>query len=78
MRDEKLRREAKTAVPVGYYVLTSFDSIKSDDLVWSWTSKEWLRADSQEWLTPTPEIENCVCVIRQIMPEARRKIYKIN
>lgn len=77
MRDEKLRREAKEAVPVGFYVLSNSDSLKPSDLVWSWTSKEWLRADSKQWHLPTPEIADCVCVIRQLMPEAKRRQYTL-
>ena len=74
---EQLQREAFKAVPVGYFRLTKFDTLKPSDLVWSWTSKEWLRADSELWLSPTPDIENCICVIREIMPEAKRRIYRI-
>jgi hypothetical protein len=60
------RREAVEAIPKGYYVLSKSDRLKPSDLLWSWCSKEWLRADSPDWLIPTDyDMENVVCAIRQ-------------
>jgi hypothetical protein len=81
---DRTRREAVEAVPKGYYVLSISDELKPSDLLWSWTSKEWLRTDSPKWLVPTVyEIENVVCAIRQtqmsmfVETVQTRRIYRI-
>lgn len=65
---DKYRREAMLQMPKGYYVLKADDLLQASDLVWSWTSKEFLRADSPEWLFPPlkTRIEDMVCAIRKI------------
>jgi hypothetical protein len=57
-------QEARAAIPRGYGRVESGE-ILPDDLVWSWTSKEWLRSDDTTWLQMHLLAEDCVCVIRR-------------
>jgi len=74
----KLRQEAAAAVPTGHYRLTGTDRLRADDLVWSWTTKEWLRADSPEWTVATPfgdACEHLICAARKIeLTEFERRV----
>lgn len=65
---ERLEREAKESIPKGYGVV--FDGeIQPDDLVYSWTTKEWLASDSPLWLqAPLRFVEDAVCVVRTGRP----------
>lgn len=64
----RLRKEALEKVPVGYVVLGAMETLKPTDLVWSWSSKEWLRADSPLWIrSPFLEpFEEMICVVRKV------------
>lgn len=52
------RREAQEALPEGYFALPQGEPLRPDDLVWSWSSKEFIRADSPEWRFPCFEFES--------------------
>ncbi len=79
------RNEALENVPSGYAVLGAMERVKPNDLVWSWSSKEWLRADSPDWLQSSflVPFEELICVVRK--PEMtefeksvpRRKFYLV-
>jgi hypothetical protein len=60
-------RQAKKAMPKGYYILPNSEPIRGTDLVWNWCNNEWLQADSELWkfnifIVPRDEI---ICVIRK-------------
>lgn len=57
--------EALAAKPGDYYRVPS-GALYPDDLVWSWTTHEWLRADSEEWsFSAVEDAAEAVCVIRR-------------
>lgn len=62
------RTEAIQNIPRGYYILSVAQSLRPDDLVWSWPTKEFLRADSSEWLrSPLMDsAEDVVCAVRKV------------
>lgn len=64
---EKLRREAVEKIPFGYYIVPPDENLEADDLIWDWTSKRFLRADSSLWLFETFLIprEEIVCAVRR-------------
>ena len=64
---DKFRREAIANIPCGFYVLPSDEPLLNSDLVWDWTSKKFLRADSPLWLFDTFSIppEEIVCAVRR-------------
>jgi hypothetical protein len=65
------RHERKTittaleTLPAGFVIIRS-GKTRPDDMVFCWTSAEWFRADSPEWLQQTPvDVRNCVAVARR-------------
>jgi len=63
----KFRREAIENIPDGYFVLPSGEKLHPFDLVWSWTSSKFLRADSPEWMFDTFSVpaEEIICAVRR-------------
>lgn len=60
---DKYTKEAAEQIPVGFYRVIG--RVYPSDLAWSWTSKEWIRVDSPDWLIkPGPYASMSVCVIR--------------
>lgn len=53
----------KPRPPDGYAIVRSGE-MRGDDLIWSWTTKEWIRSDSPEWVHEIP-VEMCVAVARE-------------
>lgn len=72
----KYRSQAKLALPSGYAVLATGEQLKPTDIVYSWSSGEWLRADSELWKFPPLEFgEDIVCAARKIeMSEFERSV----
>ena len=67
MREPKHRREAIEKLPAGFYVLEASAKLLPNDLVWNWTSREWLRADSPKWLfSPLVYSEDIICAARKV------------
>lgn len=63
---DKYRKEALEAKPSDTYEISP-DKLTGDDLVWSWTSKEFLRADSPLWkFSPLIYREEIICVVRRV------------
>lgn len=61
------RTEAKANLPTGYYVLSEPLGLQATDIVWSWSSSEWLRADAPQWKTsPLIYSEDIICAARKI------------
>lgn len=56
---------ARERLPEGFFIVRDGD-IRTDDLIFSWSSNEWIRADSGDWLQPTSSmaISDCVAVAR--------------
>lgn len=79
------RNEARQKLPSGYYVLTGNERLKPEDLVWSWSSNEWIPADSPLWLrSPLSDpFEELICVARKVeitefeTTVPRRKFYLV-
>ena len=66
-QDRKSKIEARLKLPKDFHVLASGEILQSSDLVWSWTTKEWLRADAPEWLfSPLVYAEDIICIARRI------------
>ena len=64
--NSKYHREAKLALPFGYAVLGTGEKLLPSDLVWSWSSNEFLRADSPLWKFPPLEFgEEIICAARK-------------
>jgi hypothetical protein len=64
--NSKYRSLAKLALPSGYAVLATGEKFKPTDIVWSWCSNEWLRADSELWKFPPLEFgEDIICAARK-------------
>lgn len=61
--NEKYRAIAAESIPDGYVRVRS-GRIAGDDLVYSWTTNEWLRADDQAWLDNCEFVGQAVCVAR--------------
>jgi Fe-S-cluster containining protein len=61
---DRWEREAHDAIPPRMGRVEAGE-ILPDDLVWCWTTKEFLRADDPGWLHRPTLAEDCVCVIRQ-------------
>lgn len=61
---DKFEREAMQNVPAGYFRVLDGE-IRADDLIWSWTTSEWLRADDPEWQQKCESVEDCYCVVRR-------------
>ena len=67
--EAKYRREALENRPSGYFLLNANDTLRRDDLLWSFTSREWLRADSPEWTvrcTSAVDVGDLICAIRKV------------
>lgn len=60
-----IEKRAAATRPVGHIRVKSGE-IRPDDLIYSWASNEWLRADSELWRFPTKGMraEDCVFVAR--------------
>lgn len=71
------------AIPHGYGRVAG-GKIRPDDLLWSWPTQEWIRADSSDWVHAPPEdASDAVCVIRTGRPNPNAgwgatKQYKIS
>jgi hypothetical protein len=63
MSVDKWEREACQSIPAGHARIRTGE-LRADDLVWSWTTKEWLRADDPEWFDDISRAEDCVCAVR--------------
>jgi hypothetical protein len=63
MSFDKWEREACAAIPHRHARILSGE-LRPDDLVWSWTSKEWLRQDDPGWLCSVARAEDAVCAVR--------------
>ncbi len=65
--NSKYTSRAKLALPSGYAVLATGERLKPNDIVWSWCSNEWLRADSELWKFPPLEYgQDIICAARKI------------
>lgn len=65
--DFKYQKEAKEKLPGGYYVLGANQPLRPEDLVYSWTSHEFLRADSPLWrFSPLVYNEDIICAARRV------------
>lgn len=63
----RYRTEAKLNLPTGYYILTGTFELQAADMVWSWTTRTWHRADDSGWLfSPLIYSEDIVCAARKI------------
>ena len=67
MPERNYRTEAQEQIPAGYFVLTDGDDLRADDLVYSWTTREFIRADSPDWIIPCLKIkiEDLICAVRR-------------
>ncbi len=80
---DQLHREAVAAIPPGHYILKAGDKLRPSDLVWSWTTKEFLPASSLEWfMSPFSDpIEEMVCVVRRAGLEgfeaSKRRVFTV-
>lgn len=61
--DDQLKRQAYGKLPAGHAIVKEGE-IRPTDLIWSWTTKEWLRADDPEWGPHKFPAEECVAVCR--------------
>lgn len=62
----KHRKDALELKPANYYEISP-ENLREDDLVYSWTSREFLRADSPLWRFPPLEFrEGIICVVRRV------------
>jgi hypothetical protein len=75
--------QARGTLAAGFYIVRD-GTVRPDDLVWSWSSKEWIRADDPSWLQPSPiNVADCVAVARSAafrepgFEDARRRTYTI-
>lgn len=80
MSDVKYRKKARENIPQGFYVLSVGECLRPDDLLWCWTSEEWLRADDARWKPKETEvIEDMICAVRSFesqFPNRRRFVLK--
>ncbi len=81
--EQKTIVRAKESLPPGFVVIRE-GRVRPDDLVYSAPSGDWLRADSAEWLHPTPEDVAVCCVVARSahfaepgFSDARRRTYTI-
>lgn len=64
--ERKAVAAAREQLPAGFYIVRD-GPVYPTDLIWSWTSGEWIRADSDDW-TQTVTLTNagdCVAVARR-------------
>jgi hypothetical protein len=77
MRARNYRTEALELRPKDCYVLSEGDTLEASDLVYSWTTREFLRADSSQWIRPPlrqiagdvsirDSIEDLICAVRSV------------
>ncbi len=57
----------KPRPPQGYTIIKRGEMLP-DDLIWSWTTKEWVRADDPVWVHKVP-VDMCVAVCRKHEPK---------
>ena len=62
---DKYFKQAAESVPAGYVHIVR-GPIRDDDLVYSWTSNEWLRHDDPSWLHRCEWVSDAVYVVRHI------------
>lgn len=56
---------ARDTLPAGYVIIRDGE-VRPDDLIYSWTSNEWLRADDPGWLRAAPiAVADCTAVARE-------------
>lgn len=69
--DDQLKRAAYRNMPAGHGIVRE-GTILPSDLIYSWTTKEWLRADDPEWGSHVVKAEDCVAVCRNAAANASR------
>lgn len=74
---------ARDMLPAGFVIVRG-GTVRPDDLVFSWTSSEWLRADDPGWLQTSPgNVADCTAVARATtfaepgFAESDRRTYQI-
>lgn len=75
-RPEKPKSEIAQAIPPGYFRITAGE-LRDDDLIWSYSRKEFLRNDSPIWTDAKPaDAAGLIYVLRSVesvKPEGDRK-----
>lgn len=67
MSELKYRKEAIENLPEGYAELREHSELRADDLVWSWSSKQFLRADSPLWkFSPLQDVTDLIFAARRV------------
>jgi hypothetical protein len=83
--NSKYRSEAKLNLPSGFYILAQGQPLQPSDIVWSYTSHEFLRANSPLWIfSPLEFSEDLICAARKAQLSefeqsiTSRRVYKIS
>lgn len=82
MVDQYYLRQAKKLIPPGHYILPMSEPIRQSDLIYDFTTNQFLRADSLRWTFDTFSIprEEIICAIRKATLEGfetKRRSYSI-
>lgn len=79
--ERKAMDAARDTLPDGFVIIFG-GRVRPDDIVFCWTSGEWFRSDSPEWLQLTPsDVRDCVAVARRPgldgFENAARRTYRL-